>query len=144
MSTVSSVGISASQLSSALSALNGGGQGTADASSSTLSPSQLQRLLRQQLDQAFKQGASLSDTGTSLANTVSATLEQYGVSDDQREQVVTGLQQIFAQAGSRPEARQNAQQFLDNFVQSLNASPSDGQTFTSILPDTGQNFDVAA
>lgn len=144
MSTVNSVGISASQLSSALSAISGGGQATADPLSGTLSLSQLQRLLRQQLDQAFKQGASLSDTGKSLASTVSETLGQYGISDDQRDQVVTGLDQIFAQAGSRSEARQNAQQFLDNFVQSLNAPLTDGQTTTSILPGTGQNFDAAA
>ena len=143
MSTVNPVGITTSQLSSALAAINGTAQAAGDASTGSLSLSQLQRLLRQQLDQALRQGAPLSDTGTSLADTVSSTLEQYGVSDEQRDQVVSGLQQIFAQAGSRAEARQNAQQFLDSFVQSLDPS-----TVTSPLPaiaaGSGQNFDASA
>jgi hypothetical protein len=142
MSTVNSVGISPSQLSSALTALTGGSE--ADDSQNSLSLSQLQRVLRQQLDQVFKQGASLADTGTSLADKVSATLEQYGVGEDQRNQVADGLTQIFAQAGSRAEARQNAQQYLDNFVQSLNGSASTGQPAVIASPFAGQNFDASA
>jgi hypothetical protein len=143
MSSVNSVGISASQLSSALTALNGG-QAAGDTAQGSLSLSQLQRILRQQLDQAFKQGNSLADTATSLADKVSQTLQQYGVSDDQRNDVVAGLKQILGQAGSRAEARQNAQQFLDNFVQSLNASHGAGQAITPLSPDSGQNFDASA
>ncbi|HWB14590.1 MAG TPA: hypothetical protein VG826_35525 [Pirellulales bacterium] len=144
MSTVNSVGITTSQLSSALSALNGSAQSTGDASQGSLSLTQLQRILRQQLDQAFRQGASLPDTGTSLANAVSATLQQYGVSDEERDTVVSGLQQIFAQAGSRSEARQNAQQFLDNFVQGLDGSTLASPATTSTLPTSGQNIDFSA
>lgn len=143
MSTVNSVGITASQLSSALSALNGSAPAASDASSGSLSVNQLQRLLRQQLDQAFRQGTSLSDTGTSLANAVSTTLQQYGVSEDERDQVVSGLQQIFAQAGSRAEARQNAQQFLDNFVQNLDPSTVTSPLAASVA-GSGQNFDASA
>lgn len=142
MSTVNSVGISPSQLSSALAAINGGVEANASQDNSSLS--QLQRVLRQQLDQAFKQGASLSDTGNSLAEKVSATLEQYGVSEDQRNQVVDALTQIFSQAGNRAEARQNAQQYLDNFVQSLNAPASTGQLSSVASPFAGQNFDASA
>jgi hypothetical protein len=142
MSTVNSVGISPSQLSSALAAINGGVE--PNASHDNLSLSQLQRTLRQQLDQVFKQGASLDDTGNSLAEKVSATLQQYGVSEDQRNQVVDGLSQIFSQAGSRAEARQNAQQYLDNFVQSLSSSPSTGQLSSVASPFAGQNFDASA
>lgn len=141
MSTVNSVGISPAQLSSALAAINGVDP---NASQDNSSLSQLQRILRQQLDQAFKQGASLSDTGSSLAEKVSATLQQYGVSEDQRNQVVDSLTQIFSQAGSRAEARQNAQQYLDNFVQSLNTSPSTGQLSSVASPFAGQNFDASA
>jgi hypothetical protein len=143
MSTVNSVGITASQLSSALSAINGTTQ-AGDASQGNPSLSQLQRLLRQQLDQAFRQGTSLADTGTSLANSVSATLQQYGLSDEQRDTVVSGLQQIFAQAGSRSEARQNAQQFLDSFVQSLDGSTAAGQATASTSAASGQNIDFSA
>jgi hypothetical protein len=144
MSTVNSVGITPSQLSSALSAINGTAQPTTGAASGSLSLNQLQTLLRQQLGQAFSQGASLSDTGTSLANTVSATLQQYGVSDDQRDAVVSGLQQIFSQAGSRAQARQNAQQFLDNFVQNLDPSAVTSPSAVSIAGGSGQNFDASA
>ena len=143
MSTVNSVGITTSQLASALSAINGTGQASTGSASGSLSLSQLQSLLRQQLNQAFSQGSSLSDTGTSLADNVSATLEQYGVSDDQRDQVVSGLQQIFSQAGSRAEARQNAQQFLDNFVQGLDPSSVTAPLAASVA-GTGQNFDASA
>ena len=141
MSTVNSVGISPAQLSSALAAINGVDP---NASQDNSSLSQLQRILRQQLDQAFKQGASLADTGNSLAEKVSATLEQYGVSEDQRNQVVDSLTHIFSQAGGRAEARQNAQQYLDNFVQSLNTSPSTGQLSSVASPFAGQNFDASA
>lgn len=144
MSTVNSVGITTSQLSSALSAINGTPQAATSAGSSNLSLTQLQTILRQQLNQAFGQGTSLSDTGTTLANSVSAALQQYGVSDDQRDTVVSGLQQIFAQAGSRAEARQNAQQFLDNFVQSLDPSAVSIPLSTSIAAGSGQNFDASA
>jgi hypothetical protein len=144
MSTVNSVGITTSQLSSALSAINGPTQAASGASTGSLSLDQLQRLLRQQLDQALRQGAPLSDTGTSLANAVSATLQQYGVSDEQRDGVVSGLQQIFAQAGSRAEARQNAQQFLDNFVQSLDPSTVTAPLTASVAAGSGQNFDASA
>ena len=142
MSTVNSVGISPSQLSSALAAINGGVE--PNASQDSLSLSQLQRTLRQQLDQAFKQGASLADTGNSLAQNVSATLQQYGVSEGQQSQVADALTQIFSQAGSRAEARLNAQQYLDSFVQSLNSSPSAGQLSTVASPFAGQNFDASA
>ncbi|HEV3342905.1 MAG TPA: hypothetical protein VG125_21205 [Pirellulales bacterium] len=144
MSTVNSVGITTSQLSSALAALTGNTPAGSDASPGSLSLTQLQRLLRQQLDQAFRQGTSLSDTGTSLANTVSSTLAQYGVSDEQSQTVVSGLQQIFAQAGSRSEARQNAQQFLDNFVQSLDPSTVTSPPTVSAASGSGQNFDASA
>lgn len=138
--SVNSINLPPSTLSNVVSTLSPSGQSNGDTAS--LSPSQLQRILRQQLDQAFKQGSSLSDTGTTLANSVSTTLQQYGVSDDQRNAVIEQLNQIFAQSGSRSEARQNAQQLLDNFVQSLNG-PADEQASTASL-DSGQNLDVMA
>lgn len=138
--SVNSINLPPSTLSNVVSALSPSGQSSGDTAS--LSLSQLQRILRQQLDQAFKQGSSLSDTGTTLANSVSTTLQQYGVSDDQRNAVIDQLNQVFAQSGSRSEARQNAQQLLDNFVQSLNG-PADEQASTASL-DSGQNLDVMA
>lgn len=144
MSTVNSVGITTSQLSAALSAINGTAQAAGDASTGSVSLSQLQRILRQQLDQALRQGAPLTETGASLSNAVSGTLQQYGVSDEERDAVVSGLQQIFAQAGSRAEARQNAQQFLDNFVQGLDPSKVTGPLGTSLTSGSGQNFDASA
>jgi glutamate racemase len=103
---------------------------------------QLQRALRQQIDQAFSQNTSLSDTGSALADKVSTTLQQYGVSDDQRNAVLEQLQQVFSQAGSKAQARQSAQQLLDNFAQSLNSTPDVQSAISS--PDSGQNLDITA
>ncbi|MGH7135052.1 MAG: hypothetical protein ACREHD_04885 [Pirellulales bacterium] len=139
--SVNSINLPPSTLSNVVSALSPSGQ-TTSGDTTSLSLGQLQRILRQQLDQAFKQGSSLADTGTTLANSVSTTLQQYGVSDDQRNAVIDQLNQIFSQAGGRSEARQNAQQLLDNFVQSLNG-PADEQA-TAGSPDAGQNLDVMA
>jgi hypothetical protein len=138
--SVNSIGLPPATLSSVLSSLNSGGQ-AGDASGGNLSLSQLQRVLRQQLDQAFKQGSSLPETGTALADQVSQTLQQYGVSDEQRQTVVDQLNQIFGQAGSRSEARQNAQQLLDNFVQSLNGG---AQQPSAASAGAGENFDATA
>lgn len=139
--SVNSIGLPPSTLSTVVSTLNPSNQ-TSDSSGGNLSLSQLQRALRQQLDQAFKQGSSLPETGTALSDKVSQTLQQYGVSDDQRQSVLDQLNQIFSQAGSRSEARQNAQQVLDQFVQSM--SGSGGDPFSSASPDAGQNLDVVA
>lgn len=138
--SVQSIGLPPSTLSNFVNTLNANSQ-TND-STGNLSLSQLQRVLRQQLDQAFKQGSSLPETGSTLADQVSQTLQQYGVSDEQRQSAVDQLNQIFAQAGSRSEARQNAQQFLDQFVQSL--SGSSGEQLSASSPDAGQNLDVVA
>jgi pyruvate-formate lyase len=139
--SINPIALPPSTLSNVLSTINSAGQ-TTDSSNSAVSLNQLQRVLRQQIDQAFKQGSSLQETGQSLADQVSATLQQYGVSDDQRNTVVDQLNQIFAQAGSRSDARQNAQQLLDNFVQSLGGSGTAPTTVTS--PGAGQNFDASA
>ena len=139
--SVNSINLPPSTLSNVVSALSPGGQ-TTNSDAANLSLSQLQRMLRQQLEQAFKKGSSLSDTGTALANSVSTTLDQYGVSEDQRNAVIDQLNQIFTRAGSRSEARQDAQQLLDNFVQSLKG-PADEQSSAS-SPDAGQNLDVMA
>ncbi|HET6882724.1 MAG TPA: hypothetical protein VFI31_21330 [Pirellulales bacterium] len=138
--SVNSISLPPSTLSNVLSTLNAGQ--AADGSGPPSSLTQLQRVLRQQLDQAFKQGTSLQETGQTLADQVSATLQQYGVSDDQRNTVLDQLNQVFVQAGSRSEARQNAQQLLDSFVQSL-GGPTSGQAATP-SPDAGQNLDVIA
>lgn len=139
--SVNSIGLPPSTLSTVVSTLNQSSQSN-DNSAGSLSLSQLQRALRQQLDQAFKQGSSLSETGAALADKVSQTLQQYGVSDEQRQSVVDQLNQIFSQAGTRPEARQGAQQVLDQFVQSLNGASGDPSSAAS--PDAGQNLDVVA
>lgn len=142
MSSLSPIGLSASGLSSVLAAFNGTNQTDSTGSQGTMSLSQLQRILRQQLDQAFQHGSSLADTGTTLADKVSATLKQYGVSDEERNAVVSRLNSIFAQAGSRSEARQNAQQLLDNFVQGLDGATAGSSTAGS--PDAGQSIDFTA
>jgi hypothetical protein len=142
MSSLNSIGSASPNLTNVLSAFNGSGQVANDGSQGPLSVAQLQRALRQQLDQAFKKGSSLADTGDSLADKVSTTLQQYGVSDDQTGAVVNRLKDIFAKAGSRSEARQNAQELLDTFVQGLNGS-SDGQS-TAGSADSGQNIDFTA
>jgi len=141
MSSLSPIGLSSPNLSGVLAAFNGTNPAD-DGSQNTVSLSQLQRVLRQQLDQAFKQGSSLSDTGASLADKVSTTLQQYGVSDDQSSALLSRLNDVFAQAGTRSEARQNAQQLLDNFVQGLGASAPGASTAGS--PDAGQNIDFTA
>lgn len=139
--SVNSIGLPPSTLSTVVSTLSQTNSSN-DNSAGSLSLSQLQRALRQQLDQAFKQGTSLPDTGAALADKVSQTLQQYGVSDEQRQSVVDQLNQVFSQAGSRSEARQNAQQVLDQFVQSLNGPAGDpSSTFST---DSGQNLDVVA
>ena len=84
----------------------------------------------------------MPETGASLADKVSATLQQYGVSDEQRNAVLDQLKQIFAHAGTRAEARQNAQRLFDNFVQSLNPAPAEQPPGAS--PDAGQNIDFTA
>ena len=139
--SVNSIGLPPSTFSNVLSTLNAGSQ-TTEGEGTASSLSQLQRLLRQQLDQALKQGSPLPETGSSLADKVSATLQQYGVSDEQRNGVIDQLKQIFAHAGSRAEARQNAQQLFDNFVQSLNPAP--GEQLPGTSPDAGQNIDFSA
>lgn len=136
--SINSIGLPPSTLSTVVSTLNQNN----DDNGGNLSLSQLQRALRQQLDQAFKQGASLSDTGSALTDKVSQTLQQYGVSDEQRQSVVDQLNQVFSQAGNRSEARQNAQQVLDQFVKSLNGAESNAPS--AISAGAGQNLDMVA
>jgi pyruvate-formate lyase len=138
--SVNSIGLPPSTFSNVVSTLSG--NQAAGAAGAMVSMSQLQRALRQQVDQAFSQNSSLPDTSAALADKVSETLQQYGISDDDRNAVLQQLQQVFAQAGSPAQARQNAQQVLDNFVQSLNAAP--GGQMSASLPDAGQNLDFTA
>ncbi|HVX09780.1 MAG TPA: hypothetical protein VHC22_01130 [Pirellulales bacterium] len=137
--SVNSIGLPPSTFSNVVATLNGN---QATGGSGTVSMGQLQRALRQQIDQAFNQNSSLSDTASSLADKVSTTLQQYGVSDDQRNEVLQQLQQVFAQAGDKSQARQGAQQLLDNFAQSLNSTPAGPMPVSS--PDSGQNLDITA
>lgn len=143
MSVVSPTGQSSPSLSSVLTAFNANGTST-NSSVPLASVSQLQRTLYQQLDQAFKQGSSLSDVGSSLLQQISTTLQQYGLSDDQRQTVLGNLQQVFAQAQNRSDARQNARQVLDNFVQSLQPSSTTVQDTPTTDSPTGQSLDFTA
>jgi hypothetical protein len=143
MSSVNPTG-TASTFSSALAALNATSTSGTPGGAAPTSLDQLQRTLYQQLDQAFKQGSSLSEIGTSLLQQVSATLEQYGVSDDQRQTVVNNLQQVFSQASNRSDARQNARQVIDNFFQTLQPSSTGDQTAPAGSPLPSQGIDLTA
>lgn len=144
MSSISPAGQSSPSLSSVLAAFNANGSTGANNAVPLASISQLQRTLYQQLDQAFKQGSSLTDIGSSLLQQVSSTLQQYGLSDDQRQAVLGNLQQVFAQAQTRSDARQNARQVLDQFVQSLQPSAGDEQVVPASDSPTGQGLDFTA
>ena len=144
MSSVSPTGQSSPSLSSVLAAFNANGTTGTNNAAPLASISQLQRTLYQQLDQAFKQGSSLTDISSSLLQQVSSTLQQYGVSDDQRQAVLGNLQQVFAQAQTRSDARQNARQVLDQFVQSLQPAGGTDQVAPASDSPTGQSLDFTA
>jgi hypothetical protein len=144
MSSVSPTASSSPSLSAVLSAFNATGATGTSNSVPLSSVSQLQRTLYQQLDQAFKQGSSLSDIGSSIVQQVSTTLQQYGVSDDQRQVVIGNLQQVFAQAQNRSDARQNARQVLDQFLQSLQPSDGTEQALPATDAAMGQSLDLTA
>lgn len=144
MSSVSPTSQSVASLPSVLAAFNATGTTGANGSVPLSSVSQLQRTLYQQLDQAFKQGSSLADIGSSLLPQISTTLQQFGVSDDERQAVLGNLQQVFAQAQTRADARQNARQVLDNFLQSMPSAGGSNQAVAAIDSPSGQSLDFTA
>jgi hypothetical protein len=104
--------------------------------------SPLELALRKNVDEAFAQGGSPSDIAGRLEPAVSKTLQQYGVSEDQRSAVLDQLRQLFAQGGGATQLRPAVTQLLSGVAQSVANSNSGPPS----LPggDLGQEFDFSA
>lgn len=84
----------------------------------------LERALRRNIDEAFAQGGSASDIASRLEPEVSKTLQQHGVSDEQRSSILDQLRQLFAQGGDTTQLRQAVTQLLSGVAQSVATSNS--------------------
>ena len=105
-------------------------------------PSPLELALRKNIDEAFAQGGSPSDIASRLEPQVSKTLQQYGVSEDQRRSVLDQLRQLFAQGGDTTQLRQAVVRLLGGVAQSA-TGPSGGPPS---VPggEMGQSLDFSA
>lgn len=138
---ISGVGAATAGVSQLLSAASGlirsGGPTIARAATSPLDSA-----LRKNVDEAFGQGGSPSDIASRLEPEVSKTLQQHGVSDDQRHSVLDQLRQLFAQGDDPTQLRQAVTQLLSGVAQSVASSNSSPPS----LPDgdVGQAIDFNA
>lgn len=110
--------------------------------SANAATSPLDSALRKTVDEAFAQGGSPSDIASRLEPEVSKTLQQHGVSDDQRHSVLDQLRQLFAQGGDPTQLRQAVTQLLSGVAQSVASSSGSPPS----LPggDLGQTIDFSA
>lgn len=150
MSTIGSVGQSASALSAILSPPAGlslssaDGAGPAGAAGAT-QPDELLSALQRDVDYAFKNGKSLDEIGKWLNQRISATLRNHGVSESQRQSVLDQLQQVFAQGGSKADVRQSVEELVQTAVANLDpAGASSGSADGSMTAEIGQNLDFTA
>lgn len=150
MSTIGSIGQSASALSALLSppaglGLTGAGGLTPSSDSATPPPDDLLGSLQRDVDYAFKNGKSLDEIGRWLNQRISATLRSHGVSDAQRQSILDQLQQVFAQGGSKADVRQAVDQLLTGAVNEFEtAGPNSGSLDDSPAASLGQNIDFTA
>lgn len=150
MSTIGSIGQSASALSALLSPPAGLGLTAADGlaantDSSTTQSGDLLGSLQRDVDYAFKNGKSLDEIGRWLNQRISATLRSHGVSDAQRKSVLDQLQQVFAQGGSKADVRQAVDQLLTGAANEFEAAgPNSGPADDSPAASLGQNIDFTA
>lgn len=150
MSSIGSIGQSASALSALLSPLAGSGltgAGGLAPSSDTASTGQddLVGSLQRDVDYAFKNGKSLDEIGRWLNQRISATLRNHGVSDAQRQSILDQLQQVFAQGGSKADVRQAVDQLLTGAANEFEtAGPNGGSVDDSPAASLGQNVDFTA
>lgn len=150
MSTVGSVGQSASALTALLSpptglGLAGAGGLAPSGDSATTSPEGLLGSLQRDVDYAFKNGKSLDEIGRWLNQRISATLRSHGASDAQRQSILDQLQQVFAQGGSKADVRQAVDQLLTGAANDLETAGSNiGLVDDSPAASLGQNVDFTA
>ncbi|HEX5443545.1 MAG TPA: hypothetical protein VFW87_06940 [Pirellulales bacterium] len=139
MSTIGGIGPSAAALTSLLSSPSSTAnpQGAAP-------PDDLAATLQRDVDYAFKNGKSLDDIGRWLNQRVSAALRNHGVGDDQRQEILDQLHEIFVQGGSKADVRQSVDMYLQQVASDFSATGSSASSANAFAGPLGQTVDFTA
>lgn len=142
MSTIGGIGQSAAALASIVSSAGAGAQ----ASASDAGPSNdLLASLQRDIDYAFKNGKSLDEIGQWLNRRVSATLQNHGVADDDRQAILDHMRQILAEGGSQADARQSVTTYLQQVADYIDpTATAAASTADPASAPLGQSVDFTA